>query len=302
MVALLFFLVCACVGSVVLMAGATGAGSVSSVEDETNRQRYAVSSAADLIMSQMNNYKTMSLAESWTFNYTQSDYDIDASNNVIAGGKSLESGSSYVIKWSADSHWNYLAATTDTAAKVDMSKYVSDKTEMINAMNNADDFGVLRDILAYGVYHHYWNTVSGYSENMSEDPWNALARTEIWKQSDTYSISAETPVKISVDGFPDVYCSIEMDQNFTIYFDLYCTDTVNGKAEKVAEKWLTYAANASVTRETDLTQISIDTDNNFNNTGLSNTKATYQANKSITLDIAFDDGALSVDQPQGAGS
>lgn len=54
MVALLIFLMCACVGSVVLMAGATSAGRASSAKTDENKQRYAVQSAANLIANEIN--------------------------------------------------------------------------------------------------------------------------------------------------------------------------------------------------------------------------------------------------------
>lgn len=300
--ALLVFLMCACVGSVVLAAGNTTAGRVSSPEEQSNRERYAVSSAADLIMSQMEKnssmYQSMSVSSSWKYTYTESDYEVDAEGNVNAGGKTLSEGS-YV----ESSDWEPDVKNDGTTC--DLSQYINmNDGRIVGSLSSADNFGILRDILSYGIYHHYWEEISGYSEESSEDPWDSMTAEDDWNPSGTYSINTDEndPIKISVDDFSDVYCEIIMDQDFTMYIDVYCLETVNDQQTKVSEKWLTYRTeDASVTRNTALTEKSRVT-GDLADTGLTNTVVTYEADRSLTLNVTWDTGSLTADKPEEASA
>ena len=81
--ALLLFLVCAVVGSVVLVAGTAAAGRISQAA-EADQRYYSVTSAAELLRKEIEG-KTVTTEE-----ITEQVYDIDDSGNVMSVGGSTE--------------------------------------------------------------------------------------------------------------------------------------------------------------------------------------------------------------------
>lgn len=97
MVALLIFMVCAMVGSVILSAAATSMGRASSADTSANKQRYSLESAANLIVHEVlgdeENDQHMfgvSFQQTWYFHLATADY-------VVSGaGTPLTSLSNYI--------------------------------------------------------------------------------------------------------------------------------------------------------------------------------------------------------------
>lgn len=337
MVALLLFLMCACVGSVVLAAGATASGRVSSAEEGGNKQRYAVSSAADLIMSQLNGTETnqssrnMTLNQKWTCDYTQSDYERDPS--IVAGYKigipKITSGT-FVMgldQNDVNGKWNtevlsQVAGSTEVGHTYDMNNYLSvdSNHSLSKGTKKADNIEVLRDMMAYGIYRHYWtNTTDPNQITDGTDPWQGITMGIIeWDSfgfdegDKAYKIATESssPLKMTVNAednskdvsIPNVYVEISMDQDFVLKFDLYCK---NDNGSKAAEKWLVYTpVTAQVERTSDDNETVEDaddldiTDSNGNTTvSLPNQKHKHTLTRSQNLHITWDDGKLMARDP-----
>lgn len=336
MVALLLFLMCACVGSVVLAAGATASGRVSSAEEGGNKQRYAVSSAADLIMSQLNGTETnqssrnMTLNQNWTCDYTQSDYESDPSSaaGYKIGTPTITSGTFVMGLDQNDdkSKWNtkvlsQAADSTQASRTYDMNTYLSADSNhsLSEGTKMADNIEVLRDMMAYGIYRHYWtNTTNPNQITDGTDPWQGITMGTIeWDSfgfdegDKAYKIATESssPLKMTVKAednskdisIPDVYVEISMDQDFVLKFDVYCK---NDNGAKAAEKWLVYTpVTAQVERASDDNETVEDagglviTDNGNTTASLPNQKHTHTLTRSQNLHITWDDGKLMARDP-----
>ncbi len=339
MVALLLFLMCACVGSVVLAAGATASGRVSSAEEGGNKQRYAVSSAADLIMSQLNGTETnqssrnMTLNQNWTCDYTQSDYDYEQDSSSVAGyqiGTPEITSGTFVLELDqndVNGKWNtvvlsQVAGSTEASHTYDMNNYLSvdSNHSLSERTKKADNIEVLRDMMAYGIYRHYWtNTTDPNQITDGTDPWQDITMGIIeWDSfgfdegDKAYKIATESssPLKMTVSAednskdvsIPNVYVEISMDQDFVLKFDLYCK---NDNGLKAAEKWLVYTPvtaqveRASVDNETvENDDNLVITDSNGNTTvSLPNQKHKHRLTRSQNLHITWDDGKLMARDP-----
>lgn len=238
MAALLVFVMCACVGSVVLMAGATSAARVSSVETDENKQRYSVESAADYIIADMQNEPKMQISQSWT---------CELERDEETGEAALTNGQYVLGEGSLSKEFTYTTASGQTGTR-DVESY---------ANLNFQSFANLRDILAYHCYAYYWDEIShSADESAAADPWDDMVPSNIYEWSSetgsfsktAFSISTEEPIKIDVSNtdLMPVYCNVTMDENFVMVFDLY-TNNDNGTEDddqddfKDYEEWLTVA-------------------------------------------------------------
>lgn len=287
MVALLFFLVCACVGSVILAAANTTAGRASSIKDEGNRERYAVNDAVDLVKTEMNKMNAVSATQTWKLSYTQDDFKLSSDGtSVEAADPVLKSG-----KWVMDlddnldqCKWSYVITekkvivNNDGSTKVDNcadwslkdSYFSFDQKNHSMKQSGASTLSNLyqiRDSMAYAVCRHYWSQIAAAvsTENTDgTDPWASLTMGEVpWDQivtasdttSNNFSITTSTPFEISLSeeksGIPTVYAEMSMDSNFNFKVELYCKD---GNV-KVDDRWLVFKpADVSVNRASDETE------------------------------------------------
>lgn len=135
MVALLFFILCATVGSVVLAAASSSAGRTSKAETTANIQRYSLESAAQTIVDSLNSSKRQSgnhdfqMAQSWNYHEVKTDYatTVEARNlgdsyetvGQIVGASGASKPSSAVI---TDTY--SIEYSSDDTALISMGDYV----------------------------------------------------------------------------------------------------------------------------------------------------------------------------------
>jgi hypothetical protein len=295
MVALLFFLVCACVGSVILAAANTTAGRVSSVKESGNSERYAVSSALKLIRTEMNKQNTMSVTQSWNANYTVS---IDSDGNYSE--PTLDNGNKWVMALN-DSDWSGYVKTVGDSSNSNASTYLFN-AEQLN--NNAELYQI-RDLMAYQIYRHYWNTIinsqqdSTESSDSNSDPWYMLAMgTEEWssilgENSDTtYKITSSKPYEIKLDdnSMKTVYAAFSMDSSFNFTVKLYTLEDIPGsdssskeKTKEVNVRYLIYKPQTS-----EINRVSSETVSSQDKSQIK-----YNMPRSVALSIVWDDGEIS---------
>lgn len=294
MVALLFFLVCACVGSVILAAANTTAGRVSSVKESGNSERYAVSSALKLIRTEMNKEETMSVTQSWNSNYTVTT---DADGNETA---KLDSGSKWVMELDG-SGWSGYVSTVGDSSNSNPSKYLFDAAQL----NGNAELYQIRDLMAYQVYRHYWNTIinpqqdSTESSDSDSDPWYMLAMgTEEWSSilaentDTTYKITSSTPyeIKLADNSMKTVYATFSMDSSFNFTVKLYTLEGIPGsdsspkeKTKEINVRYLIYKPQTS-----EINRVSTETVSSQ-----SESKIGYTVPRSVALSIVWDDGEIS---------
>jgi hypothetical protein len=305
LVALLFFLICACVGPVILAAASTSAGRVSSIESSGNANRYAVNSAVKLIKEEMSEDMTsdedmsFNVQQTWEASYTQADFQ----TNGDAGIPTLTSGS-WVLDKNGDG-WSSMVKT--------FNEGTFDISSLINNTNTTKaDLYQIRDMMAYEIYLHYWNDISAHDGETSDedpDPWSSIAMgEEDWQnvldeinedeESDgTYEITTSEPYVISLkddEDMPTVYALFSMDSTFTMTIELYCLDDDGNKAE---DRFLIYTPEQAVlTRTSDETLAGTETNDSFtleNGTVISNTTYTYDLSRSVNLSLRWDKGTIS---------
>ena len=135
MVALLFFILCATVGSVVLAAASSSAGRTSKAETTANIQRYSLESAAQTIVDSLNSSKRQSgnhdfqMVQSWNYHEVKTDYatTVKAKNlygsyetvGQIVGASGASKPSSAVI---TDTY--SIEYSSDDTALISMGDYV----------------------------------------------------------------------------------------------------------------------------------------------------------------------------------
>lgn len=121
MVALLFFLMCAMVGSVILAAAATSSGRTSKAKTEENIERYSLESAAQLIADDMTGREA---------NTTQSSGDTKTSSSTI---KDPDTGVEFKQNWSfrtVTSNFLPTEAASSKAVRIgDQDYYLYDSNE-----------------------------------------------------------------------------------------------------------------------------------------------------------------------------
>jgi hypothetical protein len=330
-VALLLFLVCACVGAVILAAANTTAGRVSGIRDSGGIGRYAVNDAASMIRTEMNRMNGMKAVQSWTVHYTQDDYRQNADGSLTSGEITPDSGNKWLLElddssWTGDNAgWSYTITEEKTdqdgvkdSRAVDFRNYLSfnkdQKHEITQSgQTGADTFHLLRDIMAYAIYRNYWDSVvnpaggqsSGGSSGEAEasaDPWAGTAMGEIpWDQAvenaGDHSIATDdaSPFEISLENekdFPTVYAAFSMDQNFSLTIDLYTKDSDGSKAN---ERELVFRADdANVTRSSSVTENSREdiSDSSGDGDSLTNFRHHYTDERTVTAEIRWDEGTL----------
>lgn len=292
MVALLVFLMCACVGSVVLAAASTSAGKVSSVESSGNADRYAVNSAVSLLKEEMNSSNIMSIEQNWTGEYTQADFD--ASGNT--GIPQLTKGT--WVKSSSDDNWSTQISTGNNSS-FDVSNLLKDTGTV-----QADYLYQIRDMMAYEIYLHYWNDISAYGSGTEDnpDPWSTIAMgKQDWQNildetDSSYKITGSAPFELNLtdESLPTVYALFSMDSSFQMEIELYCLDEEKNKTE---DRFLIFTPDtASVKRTSSETEAKRITNNSFqlsNGSVVSNTTYTYDFTRTVTLSLSWKTGTIS---------
>lgn len=294
MVALLVFLMCACVGSVILAAANTAAGRASSIKENGNAERYAVNSALKLIKSDMNAQQTMAVRQTWTANYSQSDYD--ASGDV--GQPVLADGSVWVLS-QTDDGWNgnIIETAGDSAALFDAQELID------NTVTNKAELYQIRDMMAYQVYRHCWENISNPDSVTDGDPWSSVAMgDEEWtsvlsSENQDYQIQTAEPYQISLkddETMPAVYAEFTMDSSFQFTVELYAKDESGNKLQK---RYLIYTPETGIiNRSSTETQTGEPSESELtlpDGTAVENYTYTYQVNRSLTLFIDWDEGTIS---------
>ncbi len=338
-VALLLFLVCACVGAVILAAANTTSGRVSGIKDSGSIGRYAVNDAASMIRTEMNRMNGMEAEQSWTVHYTQDDYKTNPDGSMTSGDVTLDSGSRWLMglddtAWSGDNPgWSYQVSEEKNDGSgisdeksVDLRNYLTfnqkNQHEIRQAgTTGADTFPLLRDMMAYAVYRHYWDTVTDPSGGgssggdaggtsggggASSDPWDGVAQGSMpWSQAvenaGDYSIGTDeaSPFEIRLeneDNFPAVYAEFSMDKNFLLTVDLYTRDK---DGTKTNERELVFRAKdaavscTSSVSENSREEIAGDAGSP------ANIRRHYTDARNVTVNICWDEGIL---QLSGGGS
>lgn len=219
-VALLYFLICACVGSVVLAAAGTSAGRSSSADTETNRQRYAVTSAAQMLQD---SFSDVSSGSTLTMELKGLN-DPDVGN--MKNQSFMDNGNLYVYS-------NYMN--------------VDSKQPFFNG-TTVQSLRLFRDLLALSVYRHFISNITNHK--YWQDTWTDQTQTLDWAEDvavDDYSISTkeDSPFEIELStsetngfSYEKVYAEFSIDENLEITADLYCKNEKDNT--KGFEEWITF--------------------------------------------------------------
>ena len=338
-VALLLFLVCACVGAVILAAANTTSGRVSGIKDSGSIGRYAVNDAASMIRTEMNRMNGMEAEQSWTVHYTQDDYKTNPDGSMTSGDVTLDSGSRWLMglddtAWSGDSPgWSYQVSEEKNGGSgisveksVDLRNYLTFNQKNQHEIRQAgttcaDTFPLLRDMMAYAVYRHYWDTVTDPSGGgssggdaggtssgggASSDPWDGVAQGSMpWSQAvenaGDYSIGTDeaSPFEIRLeneDNFPAVYAEFSMDKNFLLTVDLYTRDK---DGTKTNERELVFRAKDAAVSCTSSVSENSREEIEGDAGSPANIRRHYTDARNVTVNICWDEGIL---QLSGGGS
>lgn len=312
MIALLFFLVCAIVGSVVLTAATVTSKRNSSANTDANRRRYAIMSAEDVITNQLKGTSddegsSESFEKSWSFHVTAipdgDGYTINSSDTYVPASYTSTTNSS----GTQDTTGSNSTGTTDTV------------------------FASLRKEMAEKIISHYWpyftagTSISSSSStgdttpdndttsaDPSADPWEDEYPLTDWNQiiigannitendEDKALTEAKTkylvqtsdqtgqkgPLTIKLTGsddFPTVYADIKMDSAFNLTIHLYCTSGSSSKVKDLVKPDLYIVYNAS--------DVDISYDSDLNDPVAADTTV----NRSIQINVSWDQPIITTD-------
>lgn len=175
MAALLLFLVCATVGSVILAAASTSAGRASKADTDANRQRYSLESAAQMIEDDMTATDTnasVAISQSWSYQTVSADfalvndvssYTTYSDSDTTTTKKLLSDSSTYVTDLAARVCDGDFVIPLDLTTSTDTDDYNSGGTYSVLAEN--DNSGIVNS------WSNKWNTTStvDYSSYMAVD-------------------------------------------------------------------------------------------------------------------------------------
>lgn len=299
MIALLFFLVCAIVGSVVLTAATVTSKRNSSANTDANRRRYAIMSAEDVITNQLKGTSDdgssfESFAQNWSFLVTSNDdgsYTIDTSSGAV-----------YVPA----------AFSTTEDASGTSSSSASTGSGSGSAASDKAAFSDLRKEMAEKIISHYWpyftagtalttdsssgdSTGASSSSTVNEDPWDEEYPLTDWDQivtgsGSTYSVKSgkDSPLTITLNNasdYPTVYADLSMDSSFNLTIHLYCKSDSSSNLVKPGPYLAYNASDVDISYESGLPA-----------TSATGSKSTV--NRSIQINISWDQPIITTDSSQ----
>jgi hypothetical protein len=310
MIALLFFLICSLVGVVILASSTTASGRVSSVRQSSSNQRYALNAALDLINRQMKQADKLEIKQSWTAEYTRSDFDPDGQGGYQIGEPSLSKGE--WVTMPDGPGWSNLSAYSGSGSggSFDLEHYVNinaaDHT-LTSTSGKLKNMGLYRLLLANLIYRHEYEKAAVTPEG-TEDSWQAVTNQEVqWSDclaGDSYEVKSDTPISFAVSdnatAIPVVKADVRMNQNFEMTLHLYCENKDGTTGE---ERYLTYkpevneeglsSAVVTLTNEDTITKTEQADLTLPDGTVLPNTKETHTASRSVLVTVAWGEGTLS---------
>jgi hypothetical protein len=253
MVALLFFVMCASVGSIILAAASASAGRISKVDTLANRQRYALISASQLIESDMNDSASMTFPQqNWALRTYRIDTALadtdeddedendaeDAADSKGSAGRGNGNHNWIISGDTSKAGGNYILPVDLTEVPVDDETYyhydglkdlsyawnqdpiyedsISD-TE-IDGSKLTNGFSDVRQILADKVYRHYWNQIAqGTDEEGGDNFWSSDIDGTSVKWS---SIAKSEPYQVGMDGLRITLDEQENNRLVPVYMDI----------------------------------------------------------------------------------
>ena len=277
MMALLFFILCAVVGSVILAAAATSAGRAGNPDTDENKQRYALMSASRLISKEISKPNSggkdpgVDFKQTWMTRsvqvdlvgaecHTRGDYVLALDQK---SGDTYGNGNTYAAKHTPDevdevegsedlgfeNVWKYGNSCENVFSTAGLSK-TSHKLDVTKA--SFTSLQQMRDVMTEAVYRHFWTDISQYTDSTDTDPWGGSTPSGSgdWKAPSEYTISAK---HLMIDsGDEDIYpvfADVTMDQDLKLTFELYCgsktkdtdtTKTITDPAKSMICVWVIF--------------------------------------------------------------
>lgn len=253
MVALLFFVMCASVGSIILAAASASAGRISKVDTLANRQRYALISAAQLIEADMNDSASMTFPQqNWTLRTYRIDTILadtdeddedendseDAADSKESAGKVNENHNWIISGDTSKAGGNYILPVDLTEVPVDDETYYnydgleklsyawkqdpmyedSISDTKIDGSKLTNGFSDVRQILADKVYRHYWNQIAqGTDQEGGDYFWSSDINGTSVKWS---SIAKSEPYQVGMDGLRITLNEQDHNRLVPVYMDI----------------------------------------------------------------------------------
>lgn len=212
-VALLFFVFVAVIGSVVLAAASSGMGRIKN-EDQGNQERYALYSAANVVIGAFANQNAFSFQTNNSVTGITNNNDL--SNHTYSTLITNQKKTTYYVNNETGNRYSdqtlnnsFNAGDTNPAAKTGWP-------EISYTVGNANDFSGIRYQIAEKVFQKYWNTIQ-YDWNENTDLyWSSLTEDAEKPSVYKFQLTGEDSWADNAPAFKEVDVKLTVQVNLDI--------------------------------------------------------------------------------------
>lgn len=212
-VALLFFVFVAVIGSVILAAASSGMGRIKN-EDHGNQERYALYSAANVVIGAFANQNAFSFQTNNTVTGITNNNDL--SNHIYSTLITNQGTTTYYVNNETGNRFSDETMNASFNAGDVNSKATKGWPGITYTTTDAKDLSGIRNQIAEKVFQKYWNTIQ-YDWNENTDMyWSSL--TEDAESSSVYrfQLTGEDSWADNAPAFKEVDVTLTVQDNLDI--------------------------------------------------------------------------------------